>query len=128
MDYRRTLLAAGVLGITGIALGAFGAHAFAAGLAERGMTRSWESASRYHLLHAVALLGLAIWQRQGPHPRRAIAWAARLWVVGTVLFSGSLYALALGGGRWFGPVTPLGGVAFMAGWALIAAAAWMKEE
>ena len=52
------------------------------------------------------------------------AWAVRLWAAGTVLFSGSLYALALGGPRWLGPVTPLGGAALIAGWVLAAAAAF----
>ena len=51
-------------------------------------------------------------------------WAARLWLIGVVLFSGSLYWLAVGGPRWLGPVTPLGGVALMAGWLLVAVAAF----
>ena len=124
------LLAAGVLGLTGVAIGAFGAHALKATLFERGMMQAWETGSRYHLFHAVALVGVAAWTRaaRGSNDARLMFWAARLWCVGLVLFSGSLYWLALGGPRWLGPVTPFGGVALMAGWLLLAVAAFSKRE
>lgn len=123
------LLAAGVLGLTGVGLGAMGAHALRASLTERGMFQAWETASRYHLFHAVALLGLAAWVRHGgAEPgARTLFWAARCWCGGVLLFSGSLYWLALGGPRWLGPVTPLGGVALMAGWLLVALAAFARR-
>ncbi len=126
---RFPLLAAGLVGLTGIAFGAFGAHGLQAALAERGTTHAWESAARYQMFHAAALLGAAAWLRSatGLAARRVI-WAARCWCVGVLLFSGSLYLLAAGGPRWLGPITPLGGVAFMAGWLLVALAALAREE
>ena len=122
------LLAAGILGLTGVALGAMGAHALKATLAERGMTIPWETAARYHMFHAVALLGIAGWTRALPldNPRR-MAWAAGCWAVGTLLFSGSLYGIALGGPRWLGPVTPLGGVVLIMGWLFITVAAFGRR-
>lgn len=119
------LLAGGILGLTGVTLGAFGAHALKATLVERGMTVAWETASRYHLFHAIAFIGLAAWERASPtgFTPRATIWITRLWCAGIVLFSGSIYWLALGGPRWLGPITPLGGVALMAGWLLIMLAA-----
>ncbi|MGH7960011.1 MAG: DUF423 domain-containing protein [Opitutaceae bacterium] len=124
------LLAAGILGLTGVAIGAFGAHALKATLIERGMMQAWETGSRYHLFHAVALIGIAAWVRvaAGNGGARLMFWAARLWCFGIVLFSGSLYWLALGGPRWLGPVTPFGGVALMVGWLLLAIAAFSKRE
>lgn len=102
-------MAAGLLGFTGVGLGAFGAHALKDTLATNGMTSAWQTAVLYHLIHAVALLAF-------PGGK----WAGRCWIAGIVLFSGSLYALALGGPKLLGPITPLGGVAFLAGWALVA--------
>ena len=124
------LLAAGILGLTGVAIGAFGAHALKSALLERGMMQAWETGSRYHLFHAVAMIGVAAWAHvaAGNSGARLMFWTARLWCAGIVLFSGSLYWLALGGPRWLGPVTPLGGVALMAGWLLLAIAAFSKRE
>lgn len=123
------LFAAGVAGLTGVALGAMGAHALKVTLMERGMMVAWETAARYHLFHAVALLGVAAWVRAAPTASgaRSMFWAARLWCIGTLLFSGSLYWLALGGPRWLGPITPLGGVALMIGWLLLAVAAFARR-
>ena len=106
---RSNLFAAGLLGFTGIVLGAFGAHALKSQLLERGMTQAWQTAVLYHLVHAVAFLALPNW-----------VWVHRLWLAGIFLFCGSLYWLALGGPRFLGPITPLGGVSFLAGWALVA--------
>ena len=129
MNHRTTLLAAGLLGATGVALGAFGTHALRDFLLEQGMTSAWDTAARYQLLHAVALLAAAAWQRSSlGSVQRCVSWAAACWTAGTVLFSGSLYALAAGGPRWLGPVTPLGGVALLAGWICIMAAATAKES
>jgi uncharacterized membrane protein YgdD (TMEM256/DUF423 family) len=127
--YRFPLLAAGILGLTGVAIGAFGAHALKATLMERGMMQAWETGSRYHLFHAVALIGVAAWVRVtvGSNAARLMVWAARLWCVGIVLFSGSLYWLAVGGPRWLGPVTPFGGVALMAGWLMLLIVAFSKR-
>jgi uncharacterized membrane protein YgdD (TMEM256/DUF423 family) len=73
----------------------------------------------FHLLHAAALLGLAAWMKAGG----GAGWACRLLLAGTILFSGSLYCLALGGPHWLGPVTPLGGACLIAGWIAAALAA-----
>lgn len=127
--HRPTLLAAGLFALTGVALGAMGAHALEATLTERGMARAWDSAARYQLIHALALLAVGVWMRTASGAASArLVWASRCWTAGILLFSGSLYGLALGGPRWLGPVTPLGGVAFMAGWAWLIAAALAKEE
>lgn len=116
-------LAAGLLGLTGVALGAFGAHALKSSLAESGHTGTWQTAVLYHLVHSVALLALAGWRdaHAGPSTKAAVCW-----IIGIFLFSGSLYWLSLGGPRLLGPVTPLGGVALLAGWALVAASAWKR--
>ena len=129
MNPRSILLAAGLFGATGVALGALGVHALEASLTERGMMHAWDTAARYQLFHAMALLGVAAWQRSasGAAASRA-AWAARCWSAGIVLFSGSLYGIAAGGPRWLGPITPLGGVALIAGWGCLIAAALAKEE
>jgi len=111
-------LAAGLLGAAGVITGALGAHALAPSLLARGMSQAWETAVHFHLFHALALLGLAGWLRPAPTgtaARRSV-WVVRCWLVGTILFSGSLYLLALGGPRWLGPVTPLGGLCLLAGW------------
>lgn len=112
------------MGATGVALGAFGAHALRGLLEAAGTLEVWETAVRFQLLHAAALLGLAAWMRASARPPGAPSrWAARLWVAGSLLFCGSLYLLALGGPRWLGPVTPVGGAALIAGWVAAALAA-----
>jgi uncharacterized membrane protein YgdD (TMEM256/DUF423 family) len=129
MNHRSVLLAAGLLGATGVALGALGAHALDPFLTERGMTHAWDTASRYQLFHAVALLAVATWLRQAKAAAATrAAWAARGWIVGAILFSGSLYGIAVGGPRWLGPVTPLGGLALIFGWVALIAAALAKDE
>jgi uncharacterized membrane protein YgdD (TMEM256/DUF423 family) len=117
MHHRFALAWAGLLGATGVVFGAFGAHALRATLLASGMHDVWETAVHFQLLHAAALLGFAAWLKAPPGPSgRCAAWTPRLFIVGTLLFSGSLYGLALGGPRWLGPVTPLGGLALIAGW------------
>jgi uncharacterized membrane protein YgdD (TMEM256/DUF423 family) len=115
----RWLVAAGsLLGGSGVALGAFAAHALRARLsAERLVT--FETGVRYQMYHALALLALA-WAVAN-WPERGLAPAGWLMVAGTVLFSGSLYLLAVTGTRWIGLVTPAGGVLMIAGWGV---AAW----
>lgn len=108
-----------ILALLAVAAGAFGAHALEARLAPDRL-ETWEIAARYQMYHAFALF-VAAWacQRLGP-PAPAAGW---LFLAGIVVFCGSLYALALGAPRWFGAITPIGGLAFMAGWALLAWAA-----
>ncbi|HEU4763750.1 MAG TPA: DUF423 domain-containing protein [Gemmatimonadales bacterium] len=104
-----------------VAAGAFGAHALRARLAPD-LLEVFETGARYQMYHALALFAVA-WAvgRWGPGAATAAGW---LFVAGTVLFSGSLYALALTGVRWLGAITPLGGLCYLAGWASLAAAAW----
>jgi uncharacterized membrane protein YgdD (TMEM256/DUF423 family) len=125
MHPRTALVFAGVLGASGVILGAFGAHGLRGTLDAAGTREVWATASQYLLLHAAALAGLAGWMRasSGPASKR-IGWAVRLWSAGILLFSGSLYLLALGGPRWLGAVTPLGGTALIAGWILAACGAF----
>jgi uncharacterized membrane protein YgdD (TMEM256/DUF423 family) len=124
MNNRAAVAWAGVLGASGVALGAFGAHLLKASLEAAGTREVWETAVRFQLLHAVALLGFAGWTQSPDRPAGAsTAWTVRLWVAGTLLFSGSLYGLALGGPHWLGPVTPLGGLSLIAGWVAATVAA-----
>ena len=117
------VLAAGLLGFLGVALGAFGAHALKESLEAHGGTDIWRTAVLYQLVHAVALLALG-WARGGT----GAGPVAACWIAGVVCFSGSLYGLAFGGPRWLGPVTPLGGLFFLAGWALVIRLAWVRAS
>jgi uncharacterized membrane protein YgdD (TMEM256/DUF423 family) len=104
-------LLVGLAGASAVGLGAFGAHGLRGVIDAAGM-EVWHTAVQYHFWHALALfvavLGLA--------PGRARSAAIALFVLGIVLFSGSLYALALGAPRWTGAITPIGGVAFIGAW------------
>lgn len=118
----RTFFALGALSAgVGVALGAFGAHALKARLAPD-MLAVWETGVRYQLVHALGLLAVA-WAL-ARWPGGAVQASGWLFVAGTLLFSGSLYALALSGVRGLGAVTPLGGVAWIVGWACLAWGAW----
>jgi uncharacterized membrane protein YgdD (TMEM256/DUF423 family) len=122
----RTLAAVGALsGFVGVAAGAFGAHALQTRLSPDLLT-VFETGARYQMYHALALFGAA-WMADR-WPLGQPAWAGVCFVVGTVLFSGSLYALALTGQRWLGAITPLGGVAFLVGWLLLAWAALARAS
>jgi uncharacterized membrane protein YgdD (TMEM256/DUF423 family) len=124
MHHRVALAWAGALGATGVVLGALGAHALKPRLAVAGMADAWQTAVIFQLVHAAALLGFAGWLRPvAAPPGRCAAWAIRLWILGTLLFSGSIYCLALGAGPGVGPLTPLGGVALIAAWVFAAGAA-----
>jgi uncharacterized membrane protein YgdD (TMEM256/DUF423 family) len=125
---RFALVAAGFLGLTGVACGALGAHGLAERLTAAGTLHGWETAARYHLIHAVAVFAASVWLRTTAIGAGRIQWAVRCWAVGVVLFSGSIYGLALGGPRWLGPVTPIGGVTLMAGWLCVLVAAFAREE
>jgi uncharacterized membrane protein YgdD (TMEM256/DUF423 family) len=103
-----------------VAAGAFGAHALSARLSPE-LLAAFETGARYQMYHALGLFAAAWAVTRWPGP-----WAVRagwLFVVGTLLFSGSLYALALSGARWLGAVTPFGGAAFLAGWVCLMLAA-----
>ncbi|MCW8195662.1 DUF423 domain-containing protein [Proteobacteria bacterium 005FR1] len=112
---------ASLSGSIAVILGAFGAHGLKTRL-DAGMLSAWETAVQYHFYHTLALLGLALlMQRLGE--KALLVTSGYLFIAGMLLFSGSLYALALGAPRWLGPVTPVGGLAFMAAWLLLFIAA-----
>lgn len=110
-----------VFGLLAVAAGAFGAHSLKAILDPDRLT-IFETAARYQMYHALALLVCGLAARSfGERACRTAAWA---FVAGILLFSGSLYALALSGLRWLGALTPLGGLAFLVGWGLLARECW----
>ena len=113
---RRWIAGAGLLGGVGVTLGAFGAH----GLRDRvspAALEIYKTGVLYQLIHAVALLVLAV---AATHTEVAGARVARVcFLLGTIVFSGSLYALALSGRGWWGAVTPAGGLLFLIGWAAL---------
>jgi len=109
---------AAALGFLGVALGAFGAHALKARLTPE-LLAVWQTGVLYHLIHALALLALALYARAAASPV-PIATPAIGLLLGIVLFSGSLYALALTGIRPLGAITPFGGLSFLFAWGWIA--------
>ncbi len=114
---RRIFAVGSILAGLGVVFGAFGAHALKASLSPE-MLATFETGVRYQMYHALGLLALA-WAISR-WPERRLVPAAWLLLAGTVVFSGSLYLLVLTGARWFGAITPFGGVALIAGWALVA--------
>jgi uncharacterized membrane protein YgdD (TMEM256/DUF423 family) len=115
---------AAIFGFLGVALGAFGAHALNATLTANGRTATFETAVQYQMIHALALFAAA-WASE-KWPGRPTRWAGILFAAGIVIFSGSLYILAIFDLRFMGAITPIGGVAFLAAWACLgwAAFAW----
>lgn len=118
---RRFLLLGALSGFLAVAAGAFGAHALREVLTPD-LLAAFETGARYQMYHALALLLVAALIAVSPRPR-LFATAGWCFVLGTLLFSGSLYLLALTGIRWWGAVTPVGGVLFLLGWGLLAIAA-----
>lgn len=119
MTVRLALVIAAAAMFLAVALGAFGAHALRGRLTPE-MVGVWQTAVQYHAWHALAIMGVGILLQQWPE-RGLLGIAGWLFVAGIVLFSGSLYTLALTGLRGLGAVTPFGGVAFLAGWIAVAA-------
>lgn len=116
-------------GATAVAMGAFGAHALKPTLVAAGTEEIWRTAAQYHLAHSIALLAWSLGARRDTAGKAAHdAWVTGLWAVGIICFSGSLYALALGAPRWLGPITPLGGLALIAGWILAGWLLWRRED
>lgn len=116
----RWLFLGAMLGGVGVALGAFGAHGLR-GRVPGDLLAVWETASRYHLAHALALLAVAwVASRADGLAVRIAGWG---FTLGILVFSGSLYVMTLTGARWLGAITPLGGLAFLFGWFALAASA-----
>lgn len=118
----RFLLPAAIFGLLGVALGAFGAHGLKDQL-DAHQLDIYRTAVQYQMWHALLLALIALLP-----PRRQLLWAGWLLISGVVLFSGSLYWLAISGLRWLGIITPFGGVAFLSAWALLAWAAYQQQS
>ncbi|MDY0937741.1 DUF423 domain-containing protein [Pseudomonas viridiflava] len=118
---RSFLMLAAFFGFTGVALGAFAAHGLKGRLTAEYLT-IFQTGVLYQLVHALALLGVAVLAAQ--LPGRLVTWAGISFAIGILLFSGSLYALTLSGISKLGIITPFGGLAFLFGWATLGLAAW----
>jgi len=131
MNSRTFLVIAGVVGALGIVIGAFGAHALPSisknlSEAEIQERTDWlETGSRYHMYHATALLVLALAVTERP---KLLLVAAFAWLIGVIVFSGCLYAMAVTGVRMLGAIVPVGGLAFIVGWVSIAVSAWPRKS
>ncbi len=113
-----------VCALLSVTFGAFGSHSLKAILTPD-MLAVFETGVRYQMYHALALLAVGWAAHQ--YPQASFHIAGWLFTAGIVLFSGSLYALALSGVRWLGAITPLGGVLFLAGWATLARQYWKQQ-
>ncbi|SKA38733.1 Uncharacterized membrane protein YgdD, TMEM256/DUF423 family [Enhydrobacter aerosaccus] len=111
-------------GAIAVAAGAFGAHGFDPATVAGARARDWlQTGSHYEIVHALAMLAVVLLSAQGRIGGKLTGAAQWLFLIGSVLFPGSLYALAFGGPRWFGAVAPFGGTAFILGWLALALAA-----
>jgi uncharacterized membrane protein YgdD (TMEM256/DUF423 family) len=119
---RTFFLIASLLGGLSVALGAFGAHGLR-GRIEESLLANYQTGVNYMFYHTLALFAVVL--ALGKWPASALpVWAGWLFIAGIVLFSGSLFVMALTGMRWLGAITPIGGAAFIAGWLLLAITAW----
>ena len=133
--HRKILLWGIGFAITAVLLGAFGAHALKSFLTPEKL-QSYETGVRYQLIHALALIALSIYSQQNQTnylSNKGIGWSAHFFIVGCFLFSGSIYGLALLSvvhPSWafaLGPITPIGGLCFMLGWAIWARFVWLNK-
>lgn len=119
------LMSGALFGGLGVALGAFGAHALKKVLEQNQRLDVYETAVRYQFFHALALCVVGMLIIQMPH--RFLAYAGYSFIIGTLIFSGSLYILALTNTRWMGALAPIGGTAFIVGWVLLFLAVWNSK-
>jgi len=133
--HRKILLWGIGFAITAVLLGAFGAHALKSFLTPEKL-QSYETGVRYQLIHALALIALSIYgqiNKTNDFLNKGIGWSAHFFIVGAFLFSGSIYGLAILSvihPSWafvLGPVTPIGGLFFMLGWAIWARFVWLNK-
>jgi len=120
---RLAVLSAAVVLFAAVAIGAFGAHALRTRIAPD-LLAVFNTGVQYHFVHGLALLGIGVLWLHWPEQARSLGVAAGLMLAGVVLFSGSLYVLAVTGVRTWGAVTPFGGMTWLIGWAVLAYAAW----
>lgn len=121
---RWALMVGALAGLLAVMAGAFGAHGLRSVVSERSLD-VFQTAVSYQMYHALALIAVSLMPALGLSGR-LLGVACGFWLAGILLFSGSLYLLVLSGTHWLGPVTPVGGVCFMIGWALLIAAALKK--
>ena len=124
MSFRRMIAAAAALGFLGVVAGTFGAHGLD-GRVEADLLSTFEVGVRYQMYHAIALLAAAPLLARLGRAGSAVAW---LWIIGSLIFAGTLYLLVLTGQRWLGAITPLGGVCLLAGWATLAVSALRRRD
>lgn len=115
------LTLASVLLALAVAIGAFGAHGLKSHISED-MMQTYKTGVEYHFYHALGLLLIGVLSVSVPSS--LLNWSAILLIAGIILFSGSLYVLAITGIKWLGAITPLGGLSFIAGWILLMLAVW----
>ncbi len=121
--HRSFLVAAAILGGLAVALGAFGAHALEKLTTDEKIIHGFQTGTQYQMYHALALMAVAIIYEKIPN--KSIQWAGTCFIIGTILFSGSLYLLSFlkietsTAVKWVGPITPFGGVFFILGWLLL---------
>jgi uncharacterized membrane protein YgdD (TMEM256/DUF423 family) len=126
MTARLCVIAGAIALAIGVVMGAFGAHAIKGRIGAESLA-IYDTAVKYHFWHALGLLGVGILMAQWPGAQ-LLAWSAWLLIAGVILFSGSLYALALTGAAWLGAVTPIGGVTLIAAWLVLAWAAFRTSS
>jgi len=124
MNQRYTILWGSALGLLAVTIGAFGAHALKAMLTANARLETYELAVRYQFYHALAMLLLG--SLMNPYPSKLLQYAGLFFLIGTLLFSGSLYVLSFTGIGKLGAITPLGGVCFIVGWGLLFAGVYKK--
>ena len=112
-----------ILALSAVLFGAFGAHALRETLSAYDSVETWETAVRYQMWHALAIILLSLIRAPQSTPKMT----GFCFAVGTLLFSGSLYGLALNGPKWLGPVTPIGGLCLMIGWFLLAYSSYRNK-
>jgi len=121
---KKVLTIAAISGMTAVMLGAFGAHGLK--LISPEMLEVYKTGIQYQFYHTFALLAVGILMHI--NPSKSLKWSANLFMIGMVLFSGSLYVLAISGIKILGIITPFGGVAFIAGWGLLAKHCWKLSK
>jgi uncharacterized membrane protein YgdD (TMEM256/DUF423 family) len=117
MNKQSTLIFGAIFGGLAVAIGAFGAHALKQVLTAAGRTETFELAVRYQFYHALAMLATGIVARD--MNSKLMRYAGVMFLLGILIFSGSLYTLSVTGLTWLGAITPIGGICFLAGWTLL---------
>lgn len=123
---RKYVTIGALLMLIAVALGAFGAHVLEPIIGEKSIG-TYETGVHYHMIHGIGMILAAFAAGLGGEERKLL-WANRLFLLGIILFSGSLYLLAVTGWKWFGPITPLGGVSFIVGWLMLVLAVRGKRK